>query len=70
VGEQRYTFGPEALRSLDFPRQALHAARLAFRHPVSGERLQFEAPLPADMAELVARLRSREPTGHAGESNE
>jgi 23S rRNA pseudouridine1911/1915/1917 synthase len=70
VGEQRYTFGPEALRSLDFPRQALHAARLAFRHPVSGERLQFEAPLPADMAELVARLRSREPTGHAEESNE
>jgi 23S rRNA pseudouridine1911/1915/1917 synthase len=38
-------------------RQALHAWRLAFTHPRSGERLQFESPMPADMRELVARLR-------------
>lgn len=33
-------------------RQALHAAHLAFTHPSSGERLDFEAPLPADMRRL------------------
>lgn len=40
-----------------FPRQALHAASLGFKHPVSGEALRFSAPLPADMAGLVAKLR-------------
>jgi 23S rRNA pseudouridine1911/1915/1917 synthase len=41
-----------------FPRQALHAAQLGFEHPVTGARLDFEAPLPADMAELLAVLRT------------
>jgi len=40
-----------------FARQALHAATLGFRHPVSGERLAFEAPLPEDMAGLLRVLR-------------
>ena len=40
-----------------FPRQALHAASLGFDHPVSGARLEFSSPLPADMAELIAALR-------------
>ncbi len=40
-----------------FPRQALHAATLGFIHPVTGEALRFEAPLPDDMAGLVAALR-------------
>lgn len=40
-----------------FPRQALHAATLGFAHPVTGERLRFAAPLPADMAGLLAALR-------------
>jgi 23S rRNA pseudouridine1911/1915/1917 synthase len=38
-------------------RPALHAARLAFDHPVSGERMHFEAPLPADLTALLAALR-------------
>jgi 23S rRNA pseudouridine1911/1915/1917 synthase len=38
-------------------RQALHAAVLGFTHPVTGETLRFEAPLPPDMARLVAALR-------------
>jgi len=42
----------------DFPRQALHAWRLAFHHPVTGERLAFEATPPADFEELLAVLRS------------
>jgi 23S rRNA pseudouridine1911/1915/1917 synthase len=42
----------------DFPRQALHAWRLAFDHPVTGERVVFSAPPPADLATLIAVLRS------------
>lgn len=37
-------------------RQALHAYKLCFRHPVSGEPLTVEAPLPADMQQLINRL--------------
>ena len=40
-----------------FARQALHAAVLGFEHPLSGARLRFESPMPADMAGLVAALR-------------
>lgn len=58
VGEQRYVYGPDSLRTIEFPRQALHAHRLAFRHPLSGRPLRFEVPLPPDMAGLVARLRA------------
>jgi 23S rRNA pseudouridine1911/1915/1917 synthase len=38
-------------------RQALHASRLAFAHPVTGTSMLFEAPLPHDMAQLRERLR-------------
>lgn len=38
-------------------RQALHAAVLGFTHPATGETLRFEAPLPPDIARLVAALR-------------
>jgi 23S rRNA pseudouridine1911/1915/1917 synthase len=44
-----------ALKTLG--RQALHAALLGFEHPRTGEFLQFESPLPADMAALVGALR-------------
>jgi 23S rRNA pseudouridine1911/1915/1917 synthase len=37
-------------------RQSLHAAVLGFVHPVTGERLRFETPLPPDMAALEAGL--------------
>ncbi len=36
-------------------RHALHAARLCFPHPLTGETLQFEAPLPRDMAALLEK---------------
>jgi 23S rRNA pseudouridine1911/1915/1917 synthase len=39
-----------------FPRQALHAAVLGFRHPATGEDARFEAALPDDMAGLLAIL--------------
>lgn len=42
-----------------FRRQALHAARLALRHPLKGKELSFEAPLPHDLAALLATLEER-----------
>ena len=45
----------EAFALLDRP--ALHAARLAFTHPATGERLTFEAPLPDDIESVLARMR-------------
>ncbi len=40
-----------------FGRQALHAATLGFIHPVTEEKLDFAAPLPIDMADLLEQLR-------------
>lgn len=40
-------------------RQALHAMRLSFAHPVTGQPMEFEAPLPADMQRTLDFLRSR-----------
>jgi 23S rRNA pseudouridine1911/1915/1917 synthase len=44
----------QALR--EFPRQALHAARLKFEHPVSGRPLEFASVLPADLRALLDAL--------------
>jgi 23S rRNA pseudouridine1911/1915/1917 synthase len=40
------------------PRQFLHARRLGFRHPESGEWLVFESPLPDDLADALERARA------------
>jgi 23S rRNA pseudouridine1911/1915/1917 synthase len=40
-----------------FPRQALHAAQLGLIHPASGAACEFRSELPADMRELIGRLR-------------
>ncbi|SFM49770.1 ribosomal large subunit pseudouridine synthase D [Ectothiorhodospira mobilis] len=49
--------GEAALAALQgFHRQALHAARLSLEHPLSGERVSWEVPLPGDMAGLLAAL--------------
>jgi len=41
-----------------FRRQALHAQRLEFAHPISGERITCTAPLPSDLAQLLAALET------------
>ncbi len=43
-------------------RQMLHAARLELEHPVSGEIMVFEAPMPADMAAVLALLEESGPS--------
>jgi 23S rRNA pseudouridine1911/1915/1917 synthase len=40
-------------------RQALHASRLAFRHPTTGERMEFTAPMPDDMEQILEVLRGK-----------
>ena len=47
-----------ALKALG--RQALHAWKLGFQHPVSGEMMSFASELPEDMAKLLAALRARD----------
>ena len=60
-GRPRFPAGAsEALRQVvqAFPRQALHATRLGLSHPITGERMQWEVPIPEDIAELLTFLRS------------
>jgi 23S rRNA pseudouridine1911/1915/1917 synthase len=60
IGDPVYTASrrPAALPqlALEFPRQALHAARLALTHPDSGATMRWESPLPDDMTALIDAL--------------
>jgi len=42
----------------EFPRLFLHARRLGFRHPSTGEWMEFEAPLPKELEKILAELAS------------
>jgi 23S rRNA pseudouridine1911/1915/1917 synthase len=59
LGERQYRFGlpPEPASLPALGRYALHAWRLGFAHPATGEQVRFEALLPADMAALLRQLR-------------
>jgi 23S rRNA pseudouridine1911/1915/1917 synthase len=59
VGDPEY--GTAGL--LGLPRQFLHAARLAFAHPVTGEPVDVQSPLPSDLAGVLARLEAEGPGG-------
>jgi 23S rRNA pseudouridine1911/1915/1917 synthase len=62
LGDPTYGSGPpaekvrQAIAEAGLRRQALHAAVLGFRHPITGETLRFESPLPDDMARLQSLL--------------
>ncbi len=43
---------------LGLERQVLHAARLAFEHPLTGEHVEVESPLPPDLAAALEQARS------------
>jgi 23S rRNA pseudouridine1911/1915/1917 synthase len=66
VGDTVYGRNPGSVKGMSpelmdamrqFPRQALHARTLALQHPADGRELEFHAPLPADMSQLLALLR-------------
>jgi 23S rRNA pseudouridine1911/1915/1917 synthase len=62
LGDSLYGKPPKdtTLRSIAdaLGRQALHARRLGFVHPTTGQRLSFESPLPRDMAQALVSLRA------------
>ena len=53
------TYAAESADRLGLTRQFLHAARLAFPHPVTGEQLALESPLPDDLAGALEQARAR-----------
>ena len=52
----------DAPETILIDRQALHAHRLTFEHPATGEELSLTAPLPADFARTLEALRAHRPT--------
>jgi 23S rRNA pseudouridine1911/1915/1917 synthase len=62
LGDPLYGSGPPAppvravVQAAGLTRQALHAAVLGFVHPITGQQLRFESPLPEDMAKLEVLL--------------
>lgn len=59
VGERIYFDRESGIREIPFARQALHAWRLKFDHPVEGHAMSLEARLPEDINALLERLRRR-----------
>lgn len=59
TGDSAYGASGALAAALRLDRPALHARRLGFAHPVTGERVDVEEPLPADLADAVERLRTR-----------
>jgi 23S rRNA pseudouridine1911/1915/1917 synthase len=54
-------YGHPDRQVLPAPRPLLHAGHLAFAHPMTGQRVAVESPLPGDFTRAVARLRARAP---------
>ena len=57
LGDPVYGGGRALPASCGLARQALHATLLGFTHPISGARVRFESPLPADLRALLEALR-------------
>ena len=59
VGDAVYRPRQQPRTKARFPRQALHAQTLGFVHPLTGEHVHVEAPLPDDFSGLINDLRNR-----------
>lgn len=59
VGDPLYGADPVQAKQLGLARQWLHAARLGFEHPGSGEYVEFESPLADDLANALQILRNQ-----------
>lgn len=57
LGDGRYGGGGHDARELGLTRPFLHSWRIAFDHPVTGERIELEQPLPADLEAALTVLR-------------
>ena len=58
VGDAAYGRDPSLARKLGLTRPFLHARKLAFEHPVTGERIEVESELPDELARVLDALRS------------
>jgi 23S rRNA pseudouridine1911/1915/1917 synthase len=58
LGDRRYGGGGDDARALGLERPFLHAWRIAFDHPMTGERIDLEEPLPDDLRTALARLEA------------
>jgi 23S rRNA pseudouridine1911/1915/1917 synthase len=63
VGEKKYVYDPAPQPRIEFARQALHAHRLAFKHPMDQRPMNFEAQPPDDFQSLLETLRKRRKAG-------
>jgi 23S rRNA pseudouridine1911/1915/1917 synthase len=59
VGEKKYVYEPAPRDRIKFGRQALHARRLKFLHPVNERPMSFEVAPPEDFQELILKLREK-----------
>ena len=57
LGDRAYGGGGDEARRVGLSRPFLHAWRLRFRHPVTGEQVALDDPLPGDLVEVLARVR-------------
>jgi 23S rRNA pseudouridine1911/1915/1917 synthase len=57
LGDRGYGGGGDEARRVGLRRPFLHSWRLAFAHPITGEAVDLEEPLPADLADVLARAR-------------
>ncbi|MEZ5192865.1 MAG: pseudouridine synthase [Nocardioides sp.] len=58
VGDLHYGADPALAARLGLERQWLHAVRLGFSHPETGEYVEFESPYPADLAHALEVIRA------------
>jgi 23S rRNA pseudouridine1911/1915/1917 synthase len=58
VGDLTYGADPVLARHLGLERQWLHAVRLGFEHPGTGERVEVASPYPADLAAALEKVRA------------
>jgi 23S rRNA pseudouridine1911/1915/1917 synthase len=58
-GDLRYGASPALSAELGLTRPALHAGFLGFAHPVTGDHIECDEPLPPDLTTALARLRGR-----------
>jgi 23S rRNA pseudouridine1911/1915/1917 synthase len=57
IGDSMYGADPTLAARLGIERQWLHAVKLSFEHPTTGEMVEFESQYSADLAEVLGRLR-------------
>jgi 23S rRNA pseudouridine1911/1915/1917 synthase len=57
VGDTMYGADPTLAKRLGLEHQWLHAIRLGFEHPITGDKVEFESTYPAELANVLANLR-------------